>query len=284
VAEPLGLGVEDAAWAVERVVNSSMANATREVLASQGADPREPAMIAYGGNGPVHAWLLARELGLRRVLVPKSSPTFSALGLLVADYSVDLVRAYVTPMARVDLTRLRALMTELSEEAHKELAPTGLDPNGISEYWYAQVCYPGQNFDLNIPLPDGEGPTEALVTELAERFHHQHQGERGFCLPDQALLLRGLRLVVEGRTSKPTRLADVPVARGDGVPMVGARSVRFAEGFVDACVVEGAQLGVGDELEGPALVQEPFTVVALAPGDRLRLDEHGTYNIRVASS
>src|SRR5207248_5671347 len=82
VADPLGVDVIDAAWGIERIVNANMANAVRKVLSTHGADPRDLSMIAYGGNGPVHAWAQAPELGIRRILVPKAAPAFSALGLL----------------------------------------------------------------------------------------------------------------------------------------------------------------------------------------------------------
>src|SRR6202011_3218632 len=126
VAAPLGLDLIEAAWGVERIVNANMANAVRKVVASHGADPRELAMIAYGGNGAVHAWAQAPELGIRRILVPKAAPAFSALGLLVADYLVDLVRAYVVPLSQVDTGRVVGLMTEMLDEAAKELAPANL--------------------------------------------------------------------------------------------------------------------------------------------------------------
>ncbi len=98
VGAPLGIDVVEAAWGIERIVNANMANATRKVLAGYGADARELAMIAYGGNGAVHAWAIAAELGIERVLVPKTAPAFSALGVLVADYVVDLMRSYVVPL------------------------------------------------------------------------------------------------------------------------------------------------------------------------------------------
>ena len=107
VAKPLGIEITDAAWGIERIVNSNMANATRKVLAGHGADPRDLALIAFGGNGAVHAVAIARELGVARILVPKAAPAFSALGVLVADYVVDLVRSYVIPLSQVDLGRVR---------------------------------------------------------------------------------------------------------------------------------------------------------------------------------
>ncbi len=127
VAEPLGLDTGGcAAWGVERIVNANMANETRRVLASHGADPRTLSIIAYGGNGAVHAWAIAAELGIDHVLIPKAAPAFSALGVLVADYVVDLLRAYVVPLSQIDLAQVHALSAELQDEAAKELEPTGL--------------------------------------------------------------------------------------------------------------------------------------------------------------
>ena len=162
VAEPLGIDVIEAAWGIERIVNANMANATRKVLAGHGADPRELALIAYGGNGGVHAWAIAPELGIETVLVPKTAPAFSALGVLVADYVIDLVRSYVAPLSQLDVQRVRVLAGELLDEARKELEPADLEPGSVSYDLYAQMCYPGQNFDLSVAMP-GE-----LVTAPAD--------------------------------------------------------------------------------------------------------------------
>src|SRR3954452_9615434 len=141
VGDPLRLDVVEAAWGIERIVTATMANATRRVLASHGADPRTMARIAYGGNGAVHAWAIAAELGVSRVLVPKAAPAFSALGVLVADYVVDMVRAYVVPLSQVDLPRLRDLMRDIADQARKEMAPAGLDEANAQVELYAQMCY-----------------------------------------------------------------------------------------------------------------------------------------------
>src|SRR6476619_6235288 len=151
---------------------------------------------------------IARELGIERIVVPKAAPAFSALGVLVADYVVDVVRAYVTPLSQVDLSRMRALMSEVLDETRKELEPTGLPDDGVERSLFAQMCYPGQNFDMSVPVPEGPELSEGGLLDLAERFHDQHQSERGFCFRNQQPLLRGVRLVARGRTPKPDRLAQ----------------------------------------------------------------------------
>jgi N-methylhydantoinase A len=281
VAEPLGLDPIEAAWGVQRIVNANMANATRKVLASHGADPRNLAMIAYGGNGAVHAWAVARELGIDRILIPKAAPAFSALGVLVADYIVDLVRAYVVPMSQVDIARVRGLMHDLREEATKELAPTGLTEADVDVGLYAQMCYPGQNFDMSVPVLEGPDLDETALLDLTERFHDQHEAERGFAFRNQQPLLRGVRLVTRGRTPKPAHLAEVgPLAVADEA-RTGTRPAHFADGFVDTPVYDGTRLGAGVEIRGPALVEEPFTVVVVPPDGRVRVDENGNYELEV---
>jgi len=286
VAEPLGLDVVEAAWGIERIVNANMANATRRVLASHGADARELALIAYGGNGAVHAWAIATELGIDRILVPKAAPAFSALGVLVADYVVDLVRAYVVPLSQVDLTRVHTLMSELQDEARKELDPTGLAETQVDVGLFAQMCYPGQNFDMSVPVPEADALDEPGLLDLTERFHDQHEADRGFCFRNQQPLLRGVRLVARGYTPKPERLAPLGEVREAKAARRGARRVYFGpefmgSGFVNAPVYDGSLLGPGVEVRGPALVEEPFTVVVLPPGATARLDELGNYALTV---
>ncbi|HSO95606.1 MAG TPA: hydantoinase/oxoprolinase family protein [Acidimicrobiia bacterium] len=281
VADPLGIDPVDAAWGIERIVNANMANATRRVLASHGADARTLEMIAYGGNGPVHAWAVARELGIERVLVPKAAPAFSALGVLVADYVVDLVRAYVVPLSQVELARVRGLMVELRDETDKELEPTGLSHADVERDLFAQMAYPGQNFDMSVPVPEAEELGETGLLDLAERFHDQHERDRGFSFRSQQPLLRGVRIIARGRTPKPDHLAELGTLEVADAARRGTRAAHFGDGYLDTPVYDGAALGVGAEVHGPALVEEPFTVLVVPPGARARVDAAGNYALEL---
>ena len=143
-----------------------------------------------------------------RILVPKAAPAFSALGVLVADYVVDLVRSYVTPLSQVDLGRVRDLLTDLLQEVDKELDPTGVAAADVERDLFAQMCYPGQNFDMSVPVPEGVALDEPGLLDLAERFHDQHEAERGFCFRSQQPLMRGVRVIARGNTPKPDHLAE----------------------------------------------------------------------------
>jgi N-methylhydantoinase A len=282
VGEPLGLDAVEAAWGIERIVNANMANATRKVLAGYGADPRDLAMIAYGGNGPVHAWAIAAELGITRVLVPKTAPAFSALGVLVADYVVDLMRSYVVPLSQVDVQRIASLLAEVSDEAAKELAPTGLRERDVDTELFVQMAYQGQNFDMSVPVPEGVDLTETTLLDLAARFHDQHEADRGFAFRQQQPIVRGVRLTARGHTPKPDHLGEAGTSSDPSAARLGSRPVHFGDGFVDTSVYDGRALAVGATVEGPALVEEPFTVVVVPPGSTCRLAEHLSYELTAA--
>ena len=275
VAGPLGLDVVDAAWGIERIVNANMANATRRVLAGYGADARELAMIAYGGNGPLHAWAIAEELGMRRVIVPTAAPVFSALGLLVADYRVDVQRSHVQPLSRVDAAALQKLLDETVAEARAELDPVGLDPGAVEEHPYVQMAYAGQNFDMSIRPPQPT-LTDASLLDLAGAFHDAHEADRGFAFRNQQPVVRGVRALVVGRTPKPPSLG---VARTAGHALTDRREVHFGDGFVDTAVYDGDRLRAGATVEGPALIEERFTVVAVPPGWAAVLGDHAAYEL-----
>ena len=278
VAEPLDIDLIAAAWGIERIVNANMATATRKVLAGYGADARELSLIAYGGNGAVHAWAIAEELGVTRILVPRAAPVFSALGLLIADYRVDLQLAQVSPMALVDPEQLRRMLVDLSSEAVAELDPAQLDPEQIDVQLFVQMAYPGQNFDLSIPAPPA-GESSDFLAELTERFHDQHLAERGFAFRENSPVLRGVRALVTGHTPHPPTLAESAGAKDLEGARTGSRPVYFGSGFVEAPTFDGGLLGVGVSVSGPALIEERFTVIVIPPGWTAELLESFSFEL-----
>ena len=279
VGAPLGLDAVDAAWGVERIVNANMANGMRRVLSGYGADARELTLVAYGGNGGVRACALADELGINRALVPRTAPAFSALGCLVADYVVDLVRSYVVPISQVDVDRLHTLMGQLEDEAAKELAPAQVPEGSIHTELFVQMAYAGQNSDISVPVPEGARIDEPGLLDLAERFHDLHAADRGFAFRNQQPVIRGVRLLGRGETAKPPHLAELGTVVDVTDATTGHRPVFFGDGWVESTVIDGTQLGAGATVDGPALVEEPFTVVAVWPGWRAVLGDHGAYEL-----
>jgi N-methylhydantoinase A len=218
---------------------------------------------------------------VHRIYVPKAAPAFSALGVLVADYVVDLVRSYVTPLSQVDLGRVRAFMGELDGEVTKELEPAGLDAAETVTTLYVQMCYPGQNFDMSVPVPEGTALDEPGLLDLAERFHNQHETERGFCFRSQQPVLRGVRVTARGFTPKPDHFAETGTGHDAARLQKGIRRAYWGDTWTDTPVFDGTQLGTGAHVDGPALIEEPFTVVVLPPTTTATVDEFGNYVIEL---
>src|SRR5437879_7142259 len=274
VAAPLGLSVLEAAEGIFRLVNANMANAVRKVSAGRGIDPRPLVLVAFGGNGPLHAGMQAAELGIRRIFVPKLAPAFSALGLLLSDHVVDEVRSYVSPVGRVDLARANALLGEMEAAARRAIGrPARLER-------LAALCYPGQTFDLPVPLETRNGTiTPRGLSATVERFHRMHEELHTYACREEEPILRALRVKAVATEEKPAlpRVERVPVAKA----RLGARKAFFGGRLVPTPVYDGTKLGPGATIDGPALVDEPFTTVVVYPGQQARVDRFGNYAISV---
>jgi N-methylhydantoinase A len=284
IGKPLGLDLIGAAHGIFRIINANMANAIRRVSSDAGLDPRDFALVVYGGNGPVHAGRQAEELGIRRLLVPKTSPAFSALGLLIADYTVDLQSAYVVPSGRADLARIDALLEQIERQAVEELRVAGLRSSEVEYERFLCMSYPGQTFDMPVPASTHDGRMQARDLEATvERFHQLHETLHTYASRDQEPILRAVRIHAVGHTRKPPVWSE-PRATGPlRDALRGRRPAWFEGAFVETPVYDGDALGAGHRLEGPAIIEERFTTIVVYPGHRCELDEQGCYRIEIGA-
>ena len=280
IARPLGLNSTDAAYGVFRIVNANMANAIRRVSSQAGLDPREFAMVVYGGNGPVHAIKQAEELGINELLVPKTSPAFSALGRLIADYVVETQRSYISPAGQAEAERIATLFADMREPASSELSRSGTSESDLSHQFFLNLCYPGQNFDMSVPAvtDNGSFSNEDLVRTV-EHFHDIHEEAHTFASREEEPVLRAVRLQTTAHTPTPASLARPAVSTPVEDAIDHRRQVYFGSGFTETPVYSGDLLGPGHELTGPAIIEERFTTIVLTPGDRVRVDNDGNYRI-----
>jgi N-methylhydantoinase A len=188
----------------------------------------------------------------------------------------------VSPISQVGIGRLDELLDELDAEVTDELAPTELRPEAVERHRFVQMAYAGQNFDMSVPAPASNGAGGDALMELTQRFHDQHEADRGFAFRNQEPTVRGVRITAIGHTEKPPRLAQLGTASTATETLTGTRDVWFGDGWVPTPVFAGERLGAGAELAGPALVEEPFTVVVVPPGAHLRLGEHTSYELSLA--
>lgn len=268
VAKPLGLSLEEAALGILEVADAAMERAIRVVSVERGHDPRDFALLAFGGAGPLHALSLARRLGIRTVLVPPTAGVLSALGLLVAELGHERSQGLVRPLCSISPAELAAILARLREEAAEGL-PGPRD--GIVFSAVAALRYRGQAHELDVPVPEGDvGP--GWVAELEAAFHRAHGLRYGHSAPDEAVELVALRV----RASLPA--PEVPLAPELPTAPPHPETVQAwfdRSGPVRARVLHRSELPPGAEVEGPAVLLGPDATTLLPPGSRGRVDAQG---------
>ena len=278
VGRPLGLRIEEAAHGIFRVVNASMAHAIRRVSAKRGIDPRELVLVAYGGNGPLHAGMQAEELGIREVLVPRAAPAFSALGLLLTDPVLDELRSYIVPAKQISLERLNTLFADMERKAGEALASKGAGRFKVNRF--AQLCYPGQTFEMAVPMISRNGAvTRKQIEATIERFHRMHEELHTYASREEEPILRGLRVQAVGLSRKPTLPRLRRQRQSIASARKGTRRAYFEGRYAGVSVYDGPSLGAGHEIKGPAIIEEAFTTIIIYPGHRAGADSYG--NLRI---
>jgi N-methylhydantoinase A len=282
VADPLGASVEAAAFDCWRVVNANMTQAVRRWTAQKGLDPRELTLLAYGGNGPLFAAIQAQELGIARVLVPRASPAFSALGALAAEPSIDEERSYLAPAGRADPARLRELWRELQARALHHLEAAGFATGDLTARYQLALRYPGQNWSLAVDVAELRGPgdlgfvSDALRDEAVARFHRRHEAEYGHARLAEEPEITGVRLLCSAPVPRP-RFGAGFSAEPHPAEAAGVRRANLGRGFEETQVFRGRDLAPGALLRSPAIVEETFTTIVVYPGWQARLDDAGDY-------
>ncbi|NND67718.1 MAG: hydantoinase/oxoprolinase family protein, partial [Halioglobus sp.] len=237
-------------------------------------------LLAYGGNGPVFAAIQAQELGIDRVLVPRTSPGFSATGALTARPGIDEERAYLAPASAASVERLRELWLELDARAESFLTDAGFARDAIQCRYQINMRYPGQNWSLTVDAFEVTGARDlasaddALVTRLVERFHALHLAEYGHARQAEAPEITGVRLVAATDIPGPALSGGSTAARVTATPH-RQRRANLGEGFAPTDIYRGADLAPGCEVPGPAIIEEQFTTIVVYPGWTAHMDDAG---------
>jgi N-methylhydantoinase A len=281
VARPLGLPLAEAALGAHVVAVSTMIRAIKAVSSERGRDPREYALVAFGGNGPLFAAALASALGIRTIVVPPAPGLFSSFGLLYADVEHHYVRTYRQRTADLNLDRLGRLWDQMEAEARSQLAAEGFPAPACTIARWADLRYHGQSFELTVPVPPGR-PDPAAVTALEEAFGREHArtyGHRaGASEPVELIALRLVARGIPGRPRVPDRIRIERDRTGAAEP---PRRAYFgqAHGWLPTPVVRRAALAGGRP--GPLIVEEYDATCVVPPGAAARLDPHGNILIEV---
>lgn len=270
VAQPLGMGVEEAAEGILTVVNSNMARLLRDVLIERGHDPRTFTLIAYGGGGALHACAVADEAGVPRVLVPRHPGTLSAYGIYGADVRQDRHAMLLLSVRDATVEHLDEVFGELERDAAASaLADGGYERETIRS---AHLRYSGQEYTLEVP---GEGATRA--DEYAERFHAEHERLYGFARSDLEVEFVKLAVSHVVRTGGRDERSNEPDSAGGAAPSrPGQRDVWEAGAWRQVSTHDRDKLVPGTVLPGPCTVEESGATTFVATGWEALVDPYGT--------
>jgi len=284
VAGPLGIDAVRAADGILRIAATAMSYAVKAVSTERGLDAAAFALIAYGGAGPLHASAIAREIGMRRVIVPRAPGHFCAFGMLFADLRYDRVRTWFARLSDISFDAIERIYDELIDDGRKALASSGIEPARIVVTRAADMRYVGQEHPVTVALPPdvfGRGSRDGLK----QRFDQEHLQRYGTCAPEESAEIVSLRATVSGVMKKPPLER---IARGSRTPPASAGSGRRQVHFtgvgkpVATAIYDRRGLRAGNRIAGPALVEEHASTTVVSPGDRLQVDEYGNLVIEIA--
>jgi N-methylhydantoinase A len=272
IEQPLALDADHAASGILAVVNAKLAASIKFSLFAKGLDPRDFALMSFGGAGGLHAVEVAEELGITRVIFPRDPSTFSAHGILFSDIRHDLSRTEILPLLPESAGVLAAMAAELGAQGTALLDADGMAADRRRLILTADLRYAGQAFELTIPLPEGQITPETLA-EMRRRFEEEHRQRFSFDDPEEAAELVTLRLTAVGV------LGDGGDAAPDYAPSETAgtktRQVHVNGAWAETPVHRQLALPPGTEIAGPAIIEQEYTTMLLPAGWVLTMTPSG---------
>lgn len=275
VGEPLGLKAEDAAMGIIRVAESNMYNALKLISVRRGYDPREFTLVAFGGGGPMHCASMARDLNIKKIVVPVAASVFSAWGMLMTDLRHDYIRTHISPLARTPVAAINDIWQEMREQAEKQFADDGIPASQMISQYYVDMRYVGQEHTVKVSIP--AVPLKEEDKELIqERFHEAHEQTYTFRLPNAPIEIVNYHFVANGGFTRP-KLQKISPQTGDAEDArISTRPVCFDEmGWLDTPVYRRAQLGSGAKFSGPVIIEEKSSSTVVYPGQNITVDQYG---------
>jgi N-methylhydantoinase A len=272
VADAMGLeSVEQAAEGIVAIVNENMAGALRLVSVQRGHDPREFALVAYGGAGPLHANALASLMGSFPVIVPPAPGLLCAIGDLVADFRDEFAQTYIRLLADASGAEVAEILDGLGIRATEWLEGEGIPGDARRVLYSADMRYHRQGYEIPVALEPDEVRSDGLA-DLEERFNGLHEQLYGFRMPGTACEIVNLRAVGYGAVPKP----ELPVGEAGGpdasAAVVDEHQVVFGGERVPTRIYDRSKLQPGASLEGPAIVTEFDSTTVVLPGHRAAVD------------
>jgi N-methylhydantoinase A len=286
VAKPLGLSIEDAALGIIRVINSNMALAIRSNSVARGIDPRQFALVPFGGAGPLHGVALAEAISAQEIIVPVAPGITAAMGLLQTDMQYEHARSLIVSLRQVDqaaLERINGVIDELVAKCRRDLEKDGVPVERQKFQKFAECRYHGQGFELRAQLPEAK-VTSSNITEVVAGFHKQHRLDYGYHFEDGEVELITIRVI--GREDVvPLKVARIEKANGRGISdaVLYSRPTTFDDGnIVETPRYDRDRLKAGHRVPGPAILIQHNSTTLLPPGYIAEVAEFGNLHIHPA--
>jgi N-methylhydantoinase A len=285
VAEKLAVSPIEAARGIVRIANNNMINALKLVSLNRGYDPRDFTLVAFGGGGAMHAAALGAELGVKKAVIPRGAPVFSAWGMMMSDLRRDYFITRLIETAGADVSTVAASLSTLIEEAASratgQFAAEGVERERVKLTLFLKCRYQNQEHSVEVELSYGPISGEA-VKDLISRFHAVYEREYTYRL-DAPVEIVGLHLVASAEVGK-LQLAPAPKT---GATLAAARKahriVDYAlEGAHEADIYGAERLEPGMSFAGPAVIEDPATTVVVHPGQSVSIDDYGNVHIEMA--
>ena len=272
VAKPLGIGVEEAAAGIIRIIDVKMEEAIKAISTMRGHDLRDFMLLAFGGAGPLHAGRIARDLGMAGIVVPLYPGVYSAIGLLMSDVKHDYVRSRMTMMSTLSPEDVNGLFAELQTQAETDLRDDGFAAEQIRVERALDLRYAGQGYEITLPCPAGAMTANGLK-KLRQEFDTHHRAMFGHAAPEEPVEVVSYRVTGIGMIP-PVQL---PKFKREGSVLADAlrarRRVRFDGAAVECPVYQREKIDVGLTVAGPAVLDQFDCTTVLCPGQVARVDE-----------
>ncbi|HLR03352.1 MAG TPA: hydantoinase/oxoprolinase family protein [Virgibacillus sp.] len=275
IANQFNMSAEEASLGIIRIANSNMLNALKLVSVRKGYNPKEFSLVAFGGGGSMHAAALAKELGIKKVIVPVASPVFSAWGMLMSELRHDYIQTYIMKMSEITVGDVQSQWKLIEDTAFNQFEKEGVEKERIHFKRFMDMRYVGQEHTVKVPVRDGVWTSETF-TEINEAFHRLHEKNYTFKLPESDIEIVNLHLTALGEVEKPkikqtTRDTTLEDAK------IETREVYFESPnrWVTTDVYNRDLLPTNQIVEGPVLVEEKSAVTVIYEGQNVKVDSYG---------
>jgi len=282
LAATLHTSRQEAARGIVRIANNNMVNAIKLISVNRGHDPRDFTLIAFGGGGGMHACALAKELGIKKAVIPSLSGVFSAWGMLLSDLRRDYLQTQIVELSGPEgAAQINQVLAMLEEQAIQEFAAENIDRSRVHFLRYGRCRYQNQEHSVEIALPDG-AITANQIEAIRERFDTDYEREYTYRLAAPAELV-GYHLVAVAEVDKLKPEKHPRTGRQLEDAVKAKREVDYVEaGVHQATIYDGDALEPGMSFVGPAIIEESGTTVVIPPGLPCHVDDYGDYNIQTA--